>query len=61
MRDSSNAQHVSVEFVRGQIRTFVSTDRDALVATLLDGVRAAGNKDVSVTSQLTRRGYRLGE
>ena len=35
--------------------------RDALIASLLDGVRAAGNRDILVKMLTTDRGYRLGE
>lgn len=34
--------------------------RDSLLASLLDGVRAAGNKDVHVTMVPIERGLRLG-
>lgn len=34
--------------------------RDSLLASLLDGVRASGNKDVHVTMIPTDRGLRLG-
>lgn len=34
--------------------------RDSLLASLLDGVRASGNRDVHVTMYPIRRGYRLG-
>lgn len=34
--------------------------RDALLATLLDGVRASGNCDVHVKMQATNRGQRFG-
>ena len=35
--------------------------RDALIASVLDGVRASGNRDVCVKMTPTLRGYRLGE
>lgn len=34
--------------------------RDALLASLLDGVRSAGQRDVHVRSWPTPRAYRLG-
>lgn len=34
--------------------------RDSLLASLLDGVRASGNRDVCIKTRATRRGYRLG-
>ena len=35
--------------------------RDALIASVLDGVRASGNRDVHVKMKFTNRGYRLGK
>ena len=37
-----------------------TTTRDALLASLLDGVRASGNRDVHVKMKATYRGHRLG-
>lgn len=34
--------------------------RDSLLASLLDGVRASGNRDVCIKTKTTKRGYRLG-
>ena len=33
---------------------------DALIASVLDGVRASGNRDVHVKMKFTHRGHRLG-
>ncbi|XP_064647249.1 dnaJ homolog subfamily C member 13-like isoform X1 [Lineus longissimus] len=60
VRDQENPQKFSVEYVKGAIRSYTSTDRDALIASVLDGVRASGNRDVCVKMRLTRRGCRLG-
>ncbi|XP_056011194.1 dnaJ homolog subfamily C member 13-like isoform X2 [Ostrea edulis] len=60
IRDQENPQKFSVEYVKGAIRTYLSTDRDALIASVLDGVRASGNRDVCVRMTFTSRGYRLG-
>lgn len=60
IRDQENPQKFSVEYVKGAIRTYLSTDRDALIASVLDGVRASGNRDVCVKMKFTSRGYRLG-
>ncbi|KAH3718782.1 hypothetical protein DPMN_061589, partial [Dreissena polymorpha] len=60
IRDQENPQEFSVEYVKGAIRTYLSTDRDALIASVLDGVRASGNRDVCVRMTRTTRGYRLG-
>ena len=35
--------------------------RDALIASLLDGVRASGNRDVHVKMCFTNRGHRNGK
>ncbi|KAL4635478.1 hypothetical protein GN956_G14292 [Arapaima gigas] len=58
--DSENPQMFTVEFIRGQIRKYASTERDALMASLLDGVRASGNRDVCVKMAPTQRGQRWG-
>ncbi|XP_074640124.1 dnaJ homolog subfamily C member 13-like isoform X2 [Tubulanus polymorphus] len=60
IRDKDNPQQFSVEYVKGAVRTYTSTDRDALIASVLDGVRASGNRDVCVVMKLTNRGFRLG-
>lgn len=59
-RDAENPQKFTVEYVKGAIRIFLSTDRDSLIASILDGVRASGNRDVYVKMSPTYRGYRLG-
>ncbi|XP_077081132.1 dnaJ homolog subfamily C member 13 isoform X1 [Siphateles boraxobius] len=58
--DAENPQVFSMEFIRGQIRKYCSTDRDSLLASLLDSVRASGNRDVCVKMASSRRGQRWG-
>ncbi|KAG9347739.1 hypothetical protein JZ751_003753 [Albula glossodonta] len=58
--DADNPQVFTVEFIRGQIRKYISTERDSLMASLLDGVRASGNRDVCVKMAPTQRGQRWG-
>ncbi|XP_043960500.1 dnaJ homolog subfamily C member 13-like isoform X1 [Gambusia affinis] len=58
--DVDNPQVFTVEFIRGQIRKYSSTERDSLLASLLDGVRASGNRDVCVKMAPTQRGQRWG-
>uniref|UniRef100_A0AAR2LFU3 J domain-containing protein n=1 Tax=Pygocentrus nattereri TaxID=42514 RepID=A0AAR2LFU3_PYGNA len=58
--DAENPQVFTVEFIRGQIRKYCSTERDSLLASLLDGVRASGNRDVCVKMAPTQRGQRWG-
>ncbi|XP_052814797.1 dnaJ homolog subfamily C member 13-like isoform X2 [Mya arenaria] len=60
IRDQENPQQFCVEYVKGAIRTYLSTDRDALIASVLDGVRASGNRDICIRRKKTARGYRLG-
>lgn len=60
IRSQTNPQLFSVEYVKGQVRWYTSTDRDALLASLMDGVRASGNIDIHVKMTPTQRGYRLG-
>ncbi|XP_018613426.2 dnaJ homolog subfamily C member 13-like isoform X1 [Scleropages formosus] len=58
--DVENPQIFTVEFIKGHIRKYSSTERDALLASLLDGVRASGNRDVCVKMVPTQRGQRWG-
>ncbi|GAB0184323.1 dnaJ subfamily C member 13 [Grus japonensis] len=39
--DCENPQLFTIEFIKGQIRKYSSTERDSLLASLLDGVRAS--------------------
>ncbi|XP_071508513.1 dnaJ homolog subfamily C member 13-like [Diadema antillarum] len=58
IRCQENPQMFYLEYVRGQIRKYTSTDRDNLIAGVLDGVRASGNRDVCVKMTFTDRGQR---
>ncbi|KAF4020599.1 hypothetical protein G4228_012493 [Cervus hanglu yarkandensis] len=58
--DSENPQLFTIEFIKGQIRKYSSTERDSLLASLLDGVRASGNRDVCVKMTSTHKGQRWG-
>ncbi|XP_016101996.1 dnaJ homolog subfamily C member 13-like isoform X1 [Sinocyclocheilus grahami] len=58
--DADNPQVFTVEFIRGQISKYCSTERDSLLASLLDSVRASGNRDVCVKMAPTHRGQRWG-
>jgi DnaJ family protein C protein 13 len=46
--------------MRGITRVYTSTDRDSLLASMLDGVRASGNRDIFIKMKTTRRGIRIG-
>ncbi|KAH0503542.1 DnaJ-like protein subfamily C member 13 [Microtus ochrogaster] len=58
--DSENPQLFTIEFIKGQVRKYSSTERDSLLASLLDGVRASGNRDVCVKMTPTHKGQRWG-
>ncbi|KFO32708.1 DnaJ like protein subfamily C member 13, partial [Fukomys damarensis] len=58
--DSENPQLFTIEFIKGQVRKYSSTERDSLLASLLDGVRASGNRDVCVKMTPTQKGQRWG-
>lgn len=60
IRKRENPQEFTVEYVNGNVRTYTATDRDSLLASLLDGVRASGNRDVHVKMTLTPKGKRIG-
>ena len=59
VRSANNPQLFLIEYVRGFTRRYLCTERDALLASLLDGVRASGNQEVHVHMAPTRRGFRL--
>ncbi|XP_045490709.1 dnaJ homolog subfamily C member 13 isoform X1 [Pieris rapae] len=60
VRDPDHPQKFSIEYLNGQMRTYLAGERDALLASLLDGVRGSGQRDVHVRMTRTPRGYRLG-
>ncbi|XP_076044368.1 receptor mediated endocytosis 8 isoform X2 [Oratosquilla oratoria] len=60
VRHQENPQMLTVEYVKGGSRSYSSSDRDSLLASLVDGVRASGNLDVHVRMTVTPRGKRLG-
>ena len=55
-----NPQLATIQYIDGENRSYLSTDRDSLLASLLDGARAAGNPDVHVRQSWLERGKRLG-
>ncbi|XP_070570129.1 dnaJ homolog subfamily C member 13-like isoform X2 [Ptychodera flava] len=59
VRSPENPQMFTLEFVKNYERSYMSTDRDSLLATVLDGVRASGNRDICVKMTKTNRGHRL--
>ena len=60
IRSETDPQEFSIEYMRGPVRVYKSSDRDSLLASLLDGVRASGNQDVCIKMKSTNRGFRLG-
>lgn len=60
IRCDDNIQKFSIEYKNGLIRSFLTNDRDSLLATLLDSVRSCGNQDVHVRISKTPRGRRVG-
>ncbi|EDQ93103.1 uncharacterized protein MONBRDRAFT_17362 [Monosiga brevicollis MX1] len=59
VRDTQDPQKFHMEYLNGHVRTYFSTERDALLASLLDGARAAGNSVACVQMQVTDRGERF--
>ena len=59
VRVKENPQQLTVQWTDGENRHYLSTDRDSLLASLLDGARAAGNPDVHVRMSPLERGRRL--
>nr|XP_050853264.1 dnaJ homolog subfamily C member 13 isoform X3 [Vespula vulgaris] len=60
IRDNENPQLFTIQYLNGQTRSYTATDRDSLLASLLDGVRASGNRDAHVRMHPIARGKRLG-
>lgn len=58
VRSQENPQLFHLEFVKGFVKKYTSTDRDNLLAGILDGVRASGNRDICVKMNFTDQGYR---
>uniref|UniRef100_A0A182WKY9 J domain-containing protein n=1 Tax=Anopheles minimus TaxID=112268 RepID=A0A182WKY9_9DIPT len=60
VRHADNIQKFSIEYKNGLVRSYITNDRDSLLATLLDAVRSCGNQDVHVRISNTPRGKRVG-
>lgn len=60
IRDQDNIQQFSIEYKNGLTRTYITNDRDSLLATLLDAVRSGGNQNVHVRLSKTPRDKRAG-
>ncbi|XP_031784415.1 dnaJ homolog subfamily C member 13 isoform X2 [Nasonia vitripennis] len=60
VRDNQNPQLFIIQYINGEMRSYIATDRDSLLASLLDGVRASGNRDVHIKMYPIARGKRLG-
>ncbi|UJR33077.1 hypothetical protein I4U23_020536 [Adineta vaga] len=63
VRHKDSLQEFTIEYIRNnptRVRCkYTSTERDILLATLLDGVRSAGNNDCCVKTNPTDRGKRF--
>lgn len=59
IRDPTDSQLFSIEYCSGTSRSYIAPQRDALLATLLDGVRSTGNHNVHVRMNSTPRSKRL--
>ncbi|KCV70333.1 hypothetical protein H696_02660 [Fonticula alba] len=60
VRSETEPQQFAIEYKSGAIRWYTSTERDSLLASLLDGVRASGNRDVCIKMRETSRSERIG-
>lgn len=60
IRCQDDSQAIIIEFTTGQNKTYFSTERDSLLASLMDGSRASGNCSVHVQSKRTPVGKRWG-
>ena len=61
IRSPDDPQVFSIEFTSlDTMTTYTSTERDALLASLMDSARSAGNIDVHVKMSVTNSGWRCG-
>ncbi|KJE90900.1 DnaJ domain-containing protein RME-8 [Capsaspora owczarzaki ATCC 30864] len=60
IRHQEDIQRFTVEYKNGDRRSYISTERDSLLATVLDGVRACGNRDAYIRLVPTSRPTRVG-
>ena len=58
VRDPQDPQRLVIEYKLGEARTYLSTDRDAMLSSLIDGIRAAGNRNVCIQIHRSPRGER---
>eukprot|EP00795_Rhopilema_esculentum_P013369 gene13369-4225_t len=61
IRHPETPQLFTVEYVNGTSRQYLCPERDALLASLMDGVRASGNQDIHVKMTPTKRAFLLGQ
>ncbi|KAJ9449740.1 DnaJ-like protein subfamily C GRV2, partial [Diplonema papillatum] len=60
IRCEEDSQQFNIEFKDNAVKAFNSTERDSLLAALLDGVRRAGNLHCCIKMSKTDRGQRAG-
>ncbi|XP_062518532.1 LOW QUALITY PROTEIN: dnaJ homolog subfamily C member 13-like [Corticium candelabrum] len=58
IRHPDKPQQFAIEYLNGTLRRYTATQRDSLLASMLDGVRASGNRDICVRMTRTERGLR---
>lgn len=58
-RDEQDPQKFGIEYDSGESRNYTAAERDSILASLLDGSRASGNRDVFVLGHKFDRGLRL--
>lgn len=59
VRSPSDPQRFQLEYIGGEIRTYLSTERDCLLASLLDSVRSQDNKCACIQISPTAMGERF--
>eukprot|EP01063_Lacrimia_lanifica_P026895 TRINITY_DN3697_c0_g1_i1.p1 TRINITY_DN3697_c0_g1~~TRINITY_DN3697_c0_g1_i1.p1 ORF type:complete len:2385 (+),score=1004.85 TRINITY_DN3697_c0_g1_i1:97-7251(+) len=60
IRSDDDSQAFQIEFKENVIKTYNSTERDSLLASLQDAVRRAGNLHCCIKMSCTERGQRTG-
>lgn len=59
VRELKDPQRFQIEYENGDRRTYSSSERDLILASLVDGTRGSGNYNVFVSSRRYERSMRL--
>uniref|UniRef100_A0A158R602 J domain-containing protein n=1 Tax=Syphacia muris TaxID=451379 RepID=A0A158R602_9BILA len=58
-RDNNDQQKFIIEYDSGDIRSYAAAERDAILASIIDGSRASGNREIFVACHMFDRSLRI--